>query len=302
MVSVVICTYNRNDLLKICLQKIEEFYPRSFAVEVIVVNNNSTDRTGTTVQNFSKQHSWCTVVDEPRQGLSYARNAGFQAAKHSWVLYLDDDATIDSALFNRVFMHVTSSTYKCIGGLYVPWYVTEKPKWFRDKWATNRLRYHELHPLRENEFASGGIFLIHKPLLLSHHGFNTNFGMQGNRRWYGEETELQQRLRKSGHQIAYDPKMIIHHLVPAHKMTVNWQLRSSFHMGKTYLQTTGYPHHIGMGLIALGIGTIQCLISLPVYFICLVKPGYYFQNFVLDVLKKPFKWYGAFASTLTLKF
>ena len=302
MLSVVICTYNRNDLLTICLQKIVAFYPKSFTVETIVVNNNSTDHTAATIQNFSKQYPWLTIVDEPLQGLSHARNAGFQAAKHPWVLYLDDDATIDSDLFNRVFMHITSSTYKCIGGLYLPWYVTEKPKWFRDKWATNRLRYNRLHPLRDHEFASGGVFLIHKQLLLSHDGFNANFGMQGNRRWYGEETELQQRLRKSGHQIAYDPKMIIFHLVPTHKMTVHWQLVSSFNMGKTYLQTIGYPHNIGMGFIALGIGTVQCLIALPVYFICLVKPGYYFQNFVLDVLKKPLKWYGAFVSTLRLNF
>ena len=63
-------------------------------------------------------------------------------------------------------------------------------------------------------------------------------------RWYGGETELQQRIRKTGNQIAYDPKMIIYHLVPTHKMRVGWQLSSSYQMGKTFLQTAGYPYNI----------------------------------------------------------
>ena len=192
MLSVVICTYNRSDILTICLQSIAKFYPKTFAIEVIVVNNNSIDDTSTTLSDFSNTYAWLRIVNESQQGLSNARNTGYKSAKHSWVLYLDDDAKIEQHLFDRVFTHIKSSTYKCLGGLYLPWYETKKPKWFRDKWASNQLKYSDVQNLQSNEFASGGVLLIHKDLLVAHDGFNPKYGMHGTQTWYGEETELQQ--------------------------------------------------------------------------------------------------------------
>ena len=141
MLSIIICTYNRNDILKICLETIVKYFPTKFTAEMIVVNNNSTDSTAQTLTDFVKIYSWCKVVNEPKQGLSHARNTGFQSASHSWILYLDDDAKIDQNLFNRIHENIKLQTYQCIGGIYLPWYMNEKPKWFRDKWASNQLAY-----------------------------------------------------------------------------------------------------------------------------------------------------------------
>ena len=110
MLSVVICTYNRDHILKICLETIVKYFPTNFNTEVIVVNNNSTDATAQTLANFAKTYSWCRVVNETKQGLSQARNTGFQSASYSWVLYLDDDAKVDQNLFNRVHEHIISQT------------------------------------------------------------------------------------------------------------------------------------------------------------------------------------------------
>ena len=82
MLSVVICTYNRSDILTICLQTIAKFYPKTFAIEVIVVNNNSIDDTSTTLSDFSNTYAWLRIINESQQGLSNARNTGYQSAKH----------------------------------------------------------------------------------------------------------------------------------------------------------------------------------------------------------------------------
>lgn len=299
MLSVVICTYNRDHILKICLETIVKYFPTNFNAEVIVVDNNSTDATAQTLTDFAKTYSWCKVVKEPNQGLSHARNTGFQSAYYSWVLYLEDDAKVDQNLFNRVHEHIISQTYQCIGGLYLPWYRDEKPKWFRDNWASNRLGYDNLQPMRISEFASGGIFLIHKNLLEKHNGFHTSYGMHGKYLGYGEETDLQVRIRKSGHKVAYDPKMIIHHLVPPHKMTVSWQLNSSFQMGKTFLKTAGYPGNIFSGFLAFLIGILQLFVFSIVCFPKLFSTDYFIQNYTIDVLRKPLKWFGAFQATMS---
>ena len=299
MLSIVICTYNRNDILKICLETIVKYFPTNFTAEMIVVNNNSTDSTAQTLTDFVKTHSWCKIVNEPKQGLSQARNTGFQSASYSWILYLDDDAKIDQNLFNRVHENIKLQTYQCIGGMYLPWYINEKPKWFRDKWASNQLAYNKLHLLQMNEFASGGVFLIHKNLLEKHKGFHTTYGMLGKQLGYGEETDLQRRIRNTGQKVAYDPEMIIYHLVSPQKMTVSWQLKSSFKMGQTFLESIGYPYNVMSGFLALFVGVIQffvfSIICLPKF----LKKEYYTQNYTVDVLRKPLKWFGAFWASIT---
>jgi len=67
MLSVVICTYNRDHILKICLETIVKFFPTNFNAEVIVVDNNSTDATAQTLTDFAKTYSWCKVVNEPNK-------------------------------------------------------------------------------------------------------------------------------------------------------------------------------------------------------------------------------------------
>ena len=301
MLSVVICTYNRNDILKICLETIVKYFPTNFSAELIVVNNNSTDSTGQTLTEFVKTYSWCRVVNEPLSGLSQARNTGFQSANYHWILYLDDDAKVDQSLFDRIHEHIKSQTYQCIGGMYLPWYINKKPNWFKDKWASNRLIYDSLQPMRTGEFASGGVFLIHKNLLKKHKGFRTNYGMHGTQLGYGEETDLQRRIRKSGQKIAYDPKMIIYHLVPPHKMTVSWQLNSSFQMGKTFLKTAGYPDNIFSGLLSLIIFVVQLFMHSIIYLPNLLGKEYFIQNYTIDVCRKPLKWLGAFRATMSFR-
>ena len=301
MLSIVICTYNRNDILKVCLETIVKYFPTKFTAEMIVVNNNSTDSTAQTLTDFVKTYSWCKVVNEPKQGLSQARNTGFQCASHSWILYLDDDAKIDQNLFNRIHENIKLQTYQCIGGIYLPWYMHEKPKWFRDKWASNQLAYDKLHLLKMNEFASGGVFLVHKNLLEKHKGFRTIYGMRGKKLGYGEETDFQRRIRKAGQKVAYDPEMIIYHLVPPHKMTVSWHLKSSFQMGKTFLKTTGYPENFLSGLFTLIIGVHQIFVFSIICFPKLLRTDYFIQNYTVDVLRKPLKWFGAFWTSISFR-
>lgn len=299
MLSIIICTYNRNDILKICLETIVKYFPTNFTAEMIVVNNNSTDSTAQTLTDFVKKYSWCKVVNEPKQGLSQARNTGFQSASHSWILYLDDDAKIDQNLFNRVHENIKLQTYQCIGGMYLPWYMNEKPKWFRDKWVSNKLAYDKLQLLQKNKFASGGVFLVHKNLLEKHKGFRTTYGMRGKQLGYGEETDLQRRIRKAGKKVAYDPEMVIYHLVPPHKMTVFWNLKSSFQMGKTFLKTAGYPENFLSGFFSLIIGVLQLFVFSIICFPKLLRTDYFIQNYTVDVLRKPLKWLGAFWASIS---
>lgn len=88
LVSVVVCTHSRADLLPACLTALVA--QATDAIEVLVVDNASTDGTPSVLADFP-----VTVVHEARLGLSHARNTGWQQARGPWVAYLDDDAVVE---------------------------------------------------------------------------------------------------------------------------------------------------------------------------------------------------------------
>jgi glycosyltransferase involved in cell wall biosynthesis len=93
-ISVVIPTFNRSALLVTTLQSVlQQTHP---ALEIIVVDDGSTDDTQQVLEPFS---SHITVLRQPNRGLAGARNTGFQAATGEYILFLDsDDLLLPNAL------------------------------------------------------------------------------------------------------------------------------------------------------------------------------------------------------------
>ncbi|HEY7519826.1 MAG TPA: glycosyltransferase family A protein [Methylomirabilota bacterium] len=105
LVSVVIATRNRAEQLRRCLGALRRSAPPpGWSVEVVVVDNGSTDATGTVVA------SECTFGDrlsvryllESRQGKAFAVNTGTAAAAGSIVAFLDDDVEAEPAWLGEV--------------------------------------------------------------------------------------------------------------------------------------------------------------------------------------------------------
>ena len=78
--SVIVCTYNRCDLLTGCLQSLGDQRLSPARFEVVVVDNNSTDDTAAVVEHHQARLANLRYVFEPIQGLSHARNRGAAAA------------------------------------------------------------------------------------------------------------------------------------------------------------------------------------------------------------------------------
>lgn len=86
-VSVVIPAHNAE---RYVCQAIDSAWQQAgVTLEVIVVDNGSTDQTRAVIEQ--KYHSSVRVVDEPRLGIGFARNAGIQAAAGKHVALLDAD-------------------------------------------------------------------------------------------------------------------------------------------------------------------------------------------------------------------
>ena len=84
-VSVVIPAYNREKYIG---EAIESVLAQAVEnIEIIVVDNNSTDGTATVARSYPKVQ----VLEEPRQGIAFAMNTGVNAATGYWLAFLDSD-------------------------------------------------------------------------------------------------------------------------------------------------------------------------------------------------------------------
>ncbi|GAA5060959.1 glycosyltransferase [Nocardia callitridis] len=90
--SVVIPAYNEEQVIGDCLARLTA--QLDHIAEIIVVDNNSTDRTADAVRGFGQHHPSITLIDEARQGLVYARNTGMNAATSDLIARIDADTLV----------------------------------------------------------------------------------------------------------------------------------------------------------------------------------------------------------------
>src|SRR5207302_647488 len=83
-ISVVIPAYNEEKYIGQTLESVISNAPENL-LEIIVVNNASTDKTSAIASAFPK----VKVVDEPKKGLTRARQAGLNAAQGDVLAYID---------------------------------------------------------------------------------------------------------------------------------------------------------------------------------------------------------------------
>jgi glycosyltransferase involved in cell wall biosynthesis len=133
-VSVVICTRNRSEQLKRCLESFGN--QKCMPLEIIVVDNAPIDDS---TMHVSKEFKEVTYVREPRPGLDIARNAGARAAKGSIVAYTDDDVELHPWWVYQVNETFAKTNASAMTGLVIASELkTESQQIFEKFWSFNR--------------------------------------------------------------------------------------------------------------------------------------------------------------------
>ncbi|MGB3802381.1 MAG: glycosyltransferase family 2 protein [Lewinella sp.] len=299
--TVIICTYQRADLLEYCLQSLAEQVEPAGSWELLVIDNNCTDATPKLTDDFLAAHPEINGrrIREEKQGLSHARNRGYEEAAADWVIYLDDDARAHESFLVRTTELVEARQYQIIGGVFYPWYHFGQPAWYRDRYASNALpQYRQLSVPPANYVATGGVMLWDKQLLHDLGGFDPRVGMVGNRIAYGEETYLQAKARARGIAVAYDPALIIYHVVMPQKLSVDWFFRSHFAAGRdAVLGGKVQPGFFSLAKELLLAGVVMTKDFL-FYTPRLLGTDYYVENWLIDVFRKVAKRIGTVYTAL----
>ena len=258
LISVIVCTFNRSQLLAgilddLCNQTLSEaFY------EVIIVDNNSRDSTKAVVEEYVRSKPNWKGCFEPVQGLSHARNHGLKESRGQYVAYTDDDCRVPSNWLMMAQQIIQEMAPAVFGGPYYAIYNTPKPDWYKDVYGSHD---HGNQPrvLTAEEYLDGGNFFCRRHLIQGVGGFNPDLGMQGEKRFYGEEVELVRKIRARFPEeiIFYHPCLKVNHLVASQKMDLGHSIRERFMDGRSWLVTFEKPS--SKTLIILQLPLFFCL-------------------------------------------
>src|SRR5271163_2834121 len=130
-VTAILCTYNRCKSLATALDSLAaSILPETVEWEVLVVDNNSKDRTREVVDEFSQRYpNRFRYLFEPRQGKSHALNKGIQESRGDVLAFVDDDATVEPAWLQNLTAGLHEGEWAGAGGRTLPALSCRLPRW-----------------------------------------------------------------------------------------------------------------------------------------------------------------------------
>lgn len=224
--SVIIATYNRAGSLLRTLGSLARQNEEPGRFEIVVANNNSTDGTEQACRDFAGAHPELnlTVVFEPQQGLSPARNAGIAASRGRYLAVIDDDEEVNPGFVKayRTFFE-THPGFAAAGGKIIPRYESPLPQWYTpyaERPIAGPLDLGDtVREMPSGRYPGGGNMAIRRTAVEHYGAFDPRLGRTGSNPMGGEEKDLFARLRAGGGRIGYVPGAVIYHIIPASKLT-----------------------------------------------------------------------------------
>lgn len=230
MITIIVCTYNRDRYIYECLSRLANNHTDA-AWELIVVNNNSTDRTVSECQRFEQDYPAVDYhyVLETQQGLSFARNRGIQEAKGDWLVFLDDDAMVEPDYIDNLHKHLNyHPAAGAFGGAITPFFEQQTPDWL-SPWAMGFVSALDMGDkvcaFPKNKYPIGANMGIAKKVLEQVGCFNTALGRTKDNLLGGEEKDIFLRIHQAGYPILYFPNMGVKHCIPPHRTTPDFIAR-----------------------------------------------------------------------------
>jgi len=191
--SFVVPAYNEETYLPACLESILDQIQRlpPDEVEIVVVNNASTDRT----REVALRYPGVQVVDEPRKGLTHARQAGFAASSGHLIANVDADSRLTPGWVDQVLnTFAAEPRLVALSGPFIYYDLTPTQHITVQLFYVAAFLVYALnrYVLRAGSMVQGGNFVLRHHALQQIGGFNLDIA------FYGEDTDIARRLNRIG--------------------------------------------------------------------------------------------------------
>jgi glycosyltransferase involved in cell wall biosynthesis len=229
-VTVIICTYNRADLLRQTLAGVgQQDYPAG-ELEVLVIDNNSRDDTRTAVAEFADAPHAPRHVLETAQGLDHARNRGLAEATGDILLFADDDILVQPDWVRQIAAPYAANADRrigCVGGEVVPVFPDGLPYWIREWHAPLAFRT-DAGPLPPSDSPMGANFAFPRWVFDQVGPFAPGLDRKGATLFGGGDGEMVRRVRHAGYEVWFAPAAKVLHQMPASRTTFRYAARHAF--------------------------------------------------------------------------
>ena len=245
-ISIIIPTYNRSAPLRRALKSvIEQDFPRA-DYEILVVDNASTDNTRAVAEETIQMYRGHTIryIYEPIPGLLPARHRGAAESQGVVLVFIDDDIEADHAWLAAIHDAFQDPDVHMVGGRNLPNYEVAPPSWINQIVGPGPDRaimycgYYSLLDFGERRreidanYVWGLNFSIRRETLYRLGGFHPDTVPRRYQRYQGDgETGVSIKLKEQGLKAIYEPHALVHHLVPAERLTVEYLEKRMYFQG-----------------------------------------------------------------------
>lgn len=234
-ISIVICTHNPTETFQHTMKSVDVLAGRD-DTEVLVIENVCNAETKTEIQTLLKDRPWIRLIEEPRLGLSIARNRGIQEAKAPIIGFIDDDAEISATwvdtMLDAFARHPKAGS---IGGKVELRYVLPPPAWITEM---HRLYLGAFNMGTEEKILSfpdcprGSNMAFRIDALQSVRGFSPHLGKVGDSLACFEEIDVCHRLSQAGWINMYEPTAVVLHWIEPFRYKQDWFTKRAFAQGR----------------------------------------------------------------------
>ncbi|MGI2903556.1 glycosyltransferase [Tolypothrix sp. VBCCA 56010] len=256
-ISAIICTHNRDTYLGAA---IDSLLAQEFAAgfEVVVVDNNSSDRTREVVEQRLSDPR-LKYVFEPVLGLSVARNTGAKESRGEILAYLDDDAVASSRWLQILYSAYENNSKIAIAGgkvtLLWPQGI-QQPRWLSPGLAGNLGAYDlgdSIVYIEQPGLTPRGLnYSIRRSFLNEIGGFDPNLGRVGKNLLSNEELQMTELALQRGWQVAYLPDALVAHNVAPERLNRSWFLNRGWWQGISECYREQLAGKAGIGQLQRG--------------------------------------------------
>ena len=219
---VVLSSHNRAESLGRTLESFVRADRRGMNMRVLVVDNNSTDATRSTVERLAGRLP-VRYLFEPQAGKSKALNLALRDREPArCVMFTDDDVEVEEGTFRNILRALERWPKHCVfgGRVVMAWPTDNVPQWaitlYEQQKAFPHLDFGDAERFfPAGQYPIGPNFWVRGEALSNGLSFDEHIGPPPARPIMGEDTSFLISLEKAGHNIVYIPDVTVrHHLQP----------------------------------------------------------------------------------------
>ncbi|HPG67280.1 MAG TPA: glycosyltransferase family A protein [Candidatus Hydrogenedentes bacterium] len=233
-ISVVICTYNRAAMLRLALESLlNQEVDETFAYEVVVVDDRSTDTTADVVAEMAARNAVpVRYVRAEGLGVAHARNTGVKAAGGDWVAFTDDDQLNDVRWLRELVAVAIPNKADVVGGTVALRLEAEPaiPLTEQTRSILGAKERKEAQVLSRNDMVGTGNLMIRRGVFDAIGFFDNTL------EWGGEDDDFLRRVLAGGFRIWNAPKSVVYHMIPPYRVDVKYYRWASLRVGVAFAE------------------------------------------------------------------